>query len=78
MLITHIGVAQVQRLSANLLHVLIALLRPLTSTQDFINMAAHPKPDLVDFGESLYTTCCKLGCNKEVKRGEKCACGQQN
>jgi hypothetical protein len=29
--------------------------------------------------ESVYTTCAALGCNKSVKRGEKCGgCGWQN
>ncbi|KIM93165.1 hypothetical protein OIDMADRAFT_21540 [Oidiodendron maius Zn] len=49
-----------------------------TSTPAFVNMTAGQASELVDFGESVYTTCCALGCNKEVKRGEKCSCGMQN
>jgi hypothetical protein len=49
-----------------------------TSTQTFVNMAAGPAPELVDSVESAYTTCAKLGCGKEVKRGTVCECGWQN
>jgi len=49
-----------------------------TLTQALVNMAAGPAPELVDSVESVYTTCCSLGYNKEVKRGEVCECGIQN
>lgn len=49
-----------------------------TSTQAFVNMAAGPAPELVDSVDSVYTTCCRLGYNKEVKRGEVCEYGMQN
>jgi hypothetical protein len=41
-------------------------------------MAIALASELFDFAESIYTTCCAFGCNKQVKRGEKCECGMQN
>lgn len=36
--------------------------------------------EFLDFAgeESAYTECARLGCKKEVKRGDKCSCGMQN
>ncbi|KAI3571106.1 hypothetical protein IWW34DRAFT_296307 [Fusarium oxysporum f. sp. albedinis] len=57
---------------------IIKTMRYETPSPAPVNMACCPVVEVHDFQSSLYTTCCALGCNKEVKRGEKCTCGQQN
>ncbi|KAJ5227683.1 hypothetical protein N7489_008391 [Penicillium chrysogenum] len=36
-------------------------------------MAVCPTLEQLDFS-SVYTECCRLGCKKQVKRGEVCSC----